>query len=321
MATKEEKRNARTMLCKITSDLGWENDPMAVKQANELAKFLDADNMGESRPLPSLDYSRFTPDNYLYLRYLGYEQTSIREALGIPRHILNNWVQRNEVSRASVTPEDLNEWEFDEKSRQLPIVKDDKEDAEPDTDRQRLTEGWNVETMEFTENLLNDYLLFNRRWSEATKQIYRKYLITFFELTGSDDIYKVNPENYCKAQDTLKKSVSPGSFRDHMRVVTRFMKWAGFSLIEFNVVDPPTNDEVGQNSNDSDSDEVVLSSVSKKVIMIGEGFAWYRLVGGGVALTKDIDSAMDADSTKGKAVIESFGGKKVVIEVRKILKK
>ncbi|MBL1228172.1 hypothetical protein IW492_02860 [Enterococcus sp. BWB1-3] len=118
---KKQKRSAIKELALLTDKIDWESDSEIVARVEVLGNLLSSDDISESSPLPELDFEKLTSDNYLYLKYLGYTNDSIRKACRTYRAKFDKWIKENELTRNVITTDDLAEWEFNESSKKLPL--------------------------------------------------------------------------------------------------------------------------------------------------------------------------------------------------------
>lgn len=119
--TKEQKRQARKVIFAMTIHDDWEENQSTVQKVQELSKVISNDDIGTSNPLPLLEASQMTRNNYLYLLQQGYRVKDIRNRLDIGVTKFAEWLVENKASRNFVSRAELAQMVFSDEDKKLPV--------------------------------------------------------------------------------------------------------------------------------------------------------------------------------------------------------
>lgn len=105
----------------IIHEDNWEDDTEKVKKVQELSNL----NLHKINPLPKLDPVRFTEDNYLYLKELGYSDRYLSDRLNLPYTRFFHIISKAQISGKYISHEELHYWEFSKESKAVHSIYDD----------------------------------------------------------------------------------------------------------------------------------------------------------------------------------------------------
>lgn len=110
-------------ICRLTVNKNWINDPKTIAKVQKLNKWTEERSGREQMlpPLETLSFERFTSDNFLYLKRLGYTVKEIRAACDVSKSTFDLWIKENKLSRKFITKSMLEAMSIDESAKQLPF--------------------------------------------------------------------------------------------------------------------------------------------------------------------------------------------------------
>ncbi|MHC5215223.1 hypothetical protein ACYSNR_01045 [Enterococcus sp. LJL128] len=206
---KNQKQAVMQELTLLTDPVGWESDPVTVERVEVLGRLLGADNISESSPLPDLDFEKFTVDNFLYLKSLGYGNDYLMEVCGVQKNKFNYWIRDNELSRQHLSREELQFWEFPSSAKKLPLKGE--------------------KTMAIiTKEKINEFLQ-DGGWKVGTQNSYRSFLSVFMNFMDGAEITTKKVDTFLHSY--IQKEIS--TKRSNIKsVLLKYLKWIDFDYNE-----------------------------------------------------------------------------------------
>ncbi|BBD15627.1 hypothetical protein [Melissococcus plutonius] len=110
-------------VCRLTIDRDWIENSETVAKVQKLIGQAEDQTRQEQKlpPLEVLDFEKFTSDNFLYLKRLGYTVKEIRAACDVSRSTFDLWIKENKLSRIFITKSMLEAMSINESAKQLPF--------------------------------------------------------------------------------------------------------------------------------------------------------------------------------------------------------
>lgn len=313
MMNKQKKKQAIRELSLLTDNIGWDSDAETVARVEALGTLLKSDNISESAPLPDIDFEKFTPDNYLYLKYLGYTNNAIRKACGIYNSKLNAWIKENELSRGEISTEDLAQWEFTERSKRLPLK--------------------GVETLPIITNEKINQFLQDGGWAPSTQSSYSSQLDVFMEYMENKELSKSIIDSFLL---DIKRKYPRSKFSSIKSIVLKYLKWVGFDYQEKReskaemkktkkdkktVAAPIVDQTIGEEGANATDIAVIVDETEKVCVMVGKAFLRVNPEATVVNLSLDHEVASDLSEKKeiAQQIAADYGGRLVKINTRTIM--
>ena len=136
--SKKAKKLYWRELVAMTAEPGWDANPAICQRVEAINKITSSEDLSESRPLGNIDYYRFTPGNFLYLKFLGYQIREIQEACGVSKTTFGKFLADFELTRDFYSNTRINQMKFTKSDMTIPQwdgkfreVADSKNDDDP----------------------------------------------------------------------------------------------------------------------------------------------------------------------------------------------
>lgn len=308
--TKRQKRSIFKEINVLTDREDWENDIVIVDRVKALGRLIGADTMGTSKQLPELDFERFTPDHFLYLRSLEYQIGDIQKACGISKNAFGKWINENELTRNYISSDEIQKLIIKDSAKKLPIKGE-------------------VFEMKYTisEEQIQQFIE-SHDWKPATQKAYMYSLRTVCQaLEGEVTEQKLDSfiREYSSTQLRTK-------YLNMKSVLTKYLDWIGFEY----VVKEETNKTHQQKNKESkkvqastlksnvdikpSKEKEFLEFSSKTCVKVGKAFIYTNKENSEVLLTLNYKEAEDI-TPDGIAdqIAKDFGGKVVTLTTKVLL--